>query len=78
MCLLHTSCVPVITYGSQAKEYCSRDKLNVNVAVNDCIRKILNFNRWNRVPEDIKILSKVRQKSCFLHKNCLSKGFDIH
>ena len=46
MRLLYTNCVPIITYGSQVKEYCSRDKHDVNVAINDCIRKIFGFNRW--------------------------------
>ena len=53
MQLLHTNCVPILymlsfilTYGAQFKQYCARDSREANVAVNDCICKIFEFNRW--------------------------------
>ena len=53
MRLLHTNCVPILymlsfilTYGAQFKQYCARDSREANVAVNDCICKIFEFNRW--------------------------------
>ena len=51
MHLLYTNCIPIVTYGSQVKEYGSRDKHDVTVAINDCIRKIFGFNRWKSVRE---------------------------
>ena len=49
MKLLYSNCIPILAYGSQTKEYCSNDSHEVNVAVNDCIRKIFGFNRWTSI-----------------------------
>ena len=49
MQLLYSHCVPCISYGCAVKEYPSRQMMNCNVALNDAIRKIFTFNRWESV-----------------------------
>ena len=47
--LLYTNCVPTLTYACQVKEYPYRQMQDCNVALNDAIRKIVTFNRWESV-----------------------------
>ena len=49
MKLLYTNCIPILSYGSQVKQYDSKDTHEVSVAVNDCIRKIFGYNRWTSI-----------------------------
>ena len=49
MHLLYTSCLPIITYACNAKEFSANDMRDLNTAVNDAIRKIYSFNRWESV-----------------------------
>ena len=46
MRLLYTNCIPILSYGSQVKEYNHADTVQVSVAVNDSIRKIFGYARW--------------------------------
>ena len=46
MRLLFTNCIPILTYGSQVKEYNHADTARVSIAVNDSIRKIFGYARW--------------------------------
>ena len=46
MNLLYTNCVPCLTYAAEAIEYSSRDMNALNVALNDSIRRIFSYNRW--------------------------------
>ena len=46
MRLLYSNCIPILSYGSQVKEYNHADSLQVSVAVNDSIRKIFGYARW--------------------------------
>ena len=46
MRLLYTNCIPILSYGSQVKEYNHADTAQVSVAVNDSIRKIFGYARW--------------------------------
>ena len=46
MRLLYTNCVPVLSYGTQVKEFGHADSIQVSVAVNDAIRKIFGYGRW--------------------------------
>ena len=39
----------MFTYGIEVKEYLARDMCKVNVAMNDGIRKIFGWNRWESV-----------------------------
>ena len=46
MNLLYTNCVPNLTYGSEVKELSCAEMNKCNVALNDSIRKIFTYNRW--------------------------------
>ena len=46
MQLLFTNCVPTITYGCAVKDYSAREMSDCNTAINDAIRKIFSFQRW--------------------------------
>jgi len=49
--LLYTNCVPTITYASGFKSFSSKDMNDCTVALNDAIRKIFSFHRWESVRE---------------------------
>ena len=49
MRLYFTNCVSVLLYGIEVKEYLARDMSNLHVAMNDGIRKIFGWNRWESV-----------------------------
>ena len=51
MKLLYTICVPNITYACEVATYDHKDKSSLHVAVNDAIRKIYSYNRWESVKE---------------------------
>ena len=46
MQLLYTNCVPLITYCCEIKRCTGREMTRMDVALNDCTRKIFSFNRW--------------------------------
>ena len=46
MRLLYSNCVPALTYACEVKVHESRDMTKMDVAVNDSIRKIVGFQRW--------------------------------
>ena len=86
MKLLYTNCVPTLTYACGVKEYRYQDKQNCNVALNDAIRKIFSFNRWESVRtlrlsfgygSLTEIVSATRRKffdSLPLHSNTIIAG----
>ena len=49
MKLLYDICVPIATYGCDVVEYHHRELESLHVAVNDAIRKIFSYNRWESV-----------------------------
>ena len=49
MKLLYSVCVPNLTYACEAVSYSSREIESFNVAMNDSIRRIFSFNRWESV-----------------------------
>ena len=49
MNLLYTICVPNITFACEVATYHHKDKESLHVAVNDAIRKIFSYNRWESV-----------------------------
>ena len=51
MHLLYANCVPILSYASSVKEYSAREMMDCNTAVNDAIRKIFSYNRWESVRE---------------------------
>ena len=49
MHLLFTNCVPVISYACNIKSFSAKEMRDLNTAINDSIRKIFSFNRWESV-----------------------------
>ena len=49
MHLLYANCVPTLTYACAVKSFPSRELMDCNTALNDAIRKIFSFNRWDSV-----------------------------
>ena len=49
MNLLYTMCVPIITYASEVKSYKYVDMHACHVALNDAIRRIFGYNRWESI-----------------------------
>jgi hypothetical protein len=49
MKLFYSSCIPILTYCAEVKVLSSRDMMQINTAVNNGIRKIFTFNRWESV-----------------------------
>ena len=47
--LLFSFCVPHLTYASDVISYSARQMQPMNVALNDCIRRIFGYNRWESV-----------------------------
>ena len=46
MRLLYSNCVPCLTYAAEVKDLTSRELNDCNVALNNAIRRIFSFNRW--------------------------------
>ena len=46
MQLMYTNCVSILTYGNGVKEFSSRHMTDCNTAVNNAIRRIFTFHRW--------------------------------
>ena len=51
MKLLYSICVPCITYACDVVEYSSKDKMSLHVALNDAIRKIFGYDRWQSIKD---------------------------
>ena len=49
MRLLYTFSVPILTYASEVKLYSHADMTACSVALNDAIRKIFSFHRWESI-----------------------------
>ena len=49
MKLLYTYCVPILSYAAEVKYFSSADMHKCTVALNDCIRRIFSYNRWESV-----------------------------
>ena len=47
--LLYTNCVPILSYACAVKTYSAREFQDCNTALNDAIRKIFSYNRWESV-----------------------------
>ena len=46
MHLLYSNCVPGLTYACEIRRPNSDEMQKMNTALNDCIRRIFSFNRW--------------------------------
>ena len=49
MKLLYSICVPNVTYACDVVDYHNKDKQSLHVAVNDAIRKIFGYDRWQSI-----------------------------
>ena len=49
MKLLYAICVPTLTYACDAFSYSNKQINSMNIAMNDSIRRIFTFNRWESV-----------------------------
>ena len=49
MKMLYATCIPHLTYAADVIKYSVSQLHSMNVAVNDCIRRIFTFNRWESV-----------------------------
>ena len=49
MSLLYTNCIPVLTYACDVKQFSAKEMRDINTAINDAIRKVFSFNRWESV-----------------------------
>ena len=71
--LFYSNCVPILTYGIEVKEYLARDMTSHHVAINDGIRKIFGWNRWESIRTlresfgylDLHTIAATRRRSFF-------------
>ena len=49
MKLLYTFSVPILTYASEVKVFSCSDMRDCNVALNNAIRRIFSYNRWESI-----------------------------
>ena len=47
--LLYSNCIPTLTYACAVKEYSTKQMQECNTAVNDALRLIFGYNRWESV-----------------------------
>ena len=51
MKLLFTICVPNLTYACDVVDYHNKDQQSLHVTLNDAIRKIFGYNRWQSIKD---------------------------
>ena len=66
--LLYSNCVPILTYACAVKTYASREMNDCNTALNNAIRRIFTYHRWEsirslRVAFGYKSLTEIFQLS---------------
>ena len=49
MHLLYSCCIPILSYAGAVKEYPSRQMQDCSTALNDALRFIFGYNRWESV-----------------------------
>ena len=47
--LLYSNCVPKLTYGAAVKDPTASEKQQYNVAINNAVRRIFGFRRWESI-----------------------------
>ena len=75
MKLLYSFSIPILTYASEVKRFSCTDMHDCHVAVNDAIRRIFSYNRWESIRslrslfgyQDLYTIFAIRRKS-FLSK----------
>ena len=51
MKLLYSICVPCATYACDVIDYSNKDKQSLHVALNDAIREIFGYDRWQSIKD---------------------------
>ena len=51
MHLLYVNCISILTYACEIKRFSGREKTSMDVALNDCMRKIFSYNCWESTRE---------------------------
>ena len=49
MTLLYACCVPILTFGAEVKEFSGNEMRQLNVAINNAVRRIFGFRRWESI-----------------------------
>ena len=73
MKLLYSFSVPILTYASEVKQYSSSEMRACHTALNDAIRRVFSFNRWESIRtlrehfgyEDLGMLFAKRRQNFF-------------
>ena len=47
--LLYSNCVPILSYAAEVKQFSYSDMHNCHVALNNAIRRIFGYNRWESI-----------------------------
>ena len=47
--LLYSNCIPILSYASEIKTFSAREMADCNTAVNNALRRIFSYNRWESV-----------------------------
>ena len=47
--LLYCNCLPILTYVCSVKEFSASEMSNCNLAVNNALRRVFGFNRWESI-----------------------------
>ena len=88
--LLHTNCVPILTYACEVKEYNSREMSDCNIALNSAFRKIFGFRDWRSISdlreifgfESLYVTFKKAQdkffQNCVTHFNPVIRSFALY
>ena len=85
MNLLYTNCVPILAYGAEVVEFSLSDMQSFNTAINDAIRRIFSYQRWESTrflrqssgfPSIYEIYS--RRSDTFLSGNLISQNEAIN
>ena len=87
--LLHSNCVPILTYACEVKQYSAADMSDCNVAINNVYRKIFGFKDWRSIrqlrevfnfPSIYVTFQKARdrfQRSCISHCNPIIRHLSL-
>ena len=49
--LLYSNCVPILSYATEVKQFSYSDMYDCHVALNDAIRRVFGYNRWESIRE---------------------------
>ena len=73
MKLLYSFSVPILTYAAEVKQFSYNDMNECNIALNDSIRRIFSYNRWESIRylrtqfgyQDLYTIFAIRRRNFF-------------